>query len=64
MNSGQRLVLVKALFVLAAIMGALCVYAIVIGQVDALFDEILWATIIAPTSLVAALFLRAGGQDE
>jgi hypothetical protein len=64
MNPSQRRILVRTLFVVAALSAALCLFAVVVGEADALFDEILWATLLAPTCFVAALYLRAGGASE
>ena len=64
MNAVQRRILVRSLFVLAALTGGLCAFAVVVGEADALFDKILWATIISPASFVGALYLRAGGHSE
>jgi hypothetical protein len=63
MNAAQRKILVRTLFVLAALSAGLSLFAIVVGQADALFDDILWNTPVAPVAFVLALYLRAGGAQ-
>jgi len=64
MNATQRRILVRTLFVVAALSAALCLFVVVSGAPEALFRKILWATLLAPSSFVAALYLRAGGTNQ
>ena len=64
MNSSQRRILVRVLFVIALLSTGLCLFAIIVNEADALFGKILWATLLAPATFVAALYLRAGGASD
>ncbi len=63
MNETQRKIVVVSLFLLAALCGAFTVIVAVEAD-NELFDDFIWTTLLAPASLVAALYLRAGGKSK
>lgn len=64
MNAAQRRIIVIALFFVAVVCAGLLVLAVAEGATDELLDDLIWIPITAGVSLVAALYLRAGGSHQ
>ena len=76
MNTAQRKLLVRSLFVISALCAAWLVFVLVVVSykpeyemkwergLEAVWDDFLWVLGVAPVAAFAALYLRAGGKKE